>query len=88
MIHLNFIGSARMLRNDNITFRCVGICIIFSVWVLCNYYTATYTSLLAAPIYKPAVNSIQDLAESSTIKPLSLKASSTENFIMVKTILF
>ena len=83
-IYYLIIGSARILRNKNSKFRFASICTIFCLWILCNYYKGTYTSLLAAPIYKPVVNSIEDLAESSTIQPLSLTASSTENYIMVK----
>ena len=71
------------MRNENPHFRYAGISSIIALWILCNYYTCTYTSLLAVPIYKPVVNSIEDLADSTNIDPITIKGSNVENYIMV-----
>jgi hypothetical protein len=56
---------------------------IFGVFIITNYFTASYTSVLSIPVYKPIATSIEDLANSNTVKTLLIKGSSTDDYIMV-----
>ena len=71
------------LRNPSTSLRLVFICSITSVYVLTNYFTATFTSVLSIPILKASVNSIEDVANSSTVKALLFKGTNTDTYIMV-----
>ncbi|EFX82837.1 hypothetical protein DAPPUDRAFT_240814 [Daphnia pulex] len=73
------------LRNQASTFRMTLFVSVFGVFIITNYYTASYTSMLSSPNFKPIVNSIEDLATSDSVKTLLIKGSSTDEYIMSST---
>ena len=58
---------------------------ILGVYIISNYFTATFTSVLSIPIFKASVNSIEDLANSGSVKALLFKGSNTDEYIMVSS---
>ncbi|XP_046457341.1 uncharacterized protein LOC124204337 isoform X1 [Daphnia pulex] len=73
------------LRNQSSSFRMTFFVSVFGVFIISNYFTAPYTSMLSIPIFKPIVNSIEDLATSDSVKTLLIKGSSTDEYIMSST---
>ncbi|XP_032798475.2 glutamate receptor U1 [Daphnia magna] len=69
-------------RGSSIPFRIVCFVTIFGIYIAMNYFTASYTSILSTPVFKTAVNSIEDSAKSRTVKTLLIKGSSTDEHIM------
>ncbi|XP_032783809.2 glutamate receptor U1 [Daphnia magna] len=69
-------------RGSSTPFRIVCCASLFGIYIAVNYFTATYTSFLSTPVFKTAVNSVEDLANSATVKTLLNKGSSTEELIM------
>lgn len=72
-------------RGSSTPFRIVCCASLFGIYIAVNYFTATYTSFLSTPVFKTAVNSVEDLANSATVKTLLNKGSSTEELIMVSS---
>ncbi|XP_032798488.2 uncharacterized protein LOC116935248 [Daphnia magna] len=70
------------LRGSSTPFRIVCIVSVFGIYITINYFTASYTSILSTPVFKTAVNSIEDSAKSTTVKTLLIKGSSTDEHIM------
>lgn len=56
--------------------------------VIVNSYTTTLASYLMAPRYKPLVNSIEDIADSSRPMLMVLKEGSYESFLLVFSFVF
>lgn len=71
------------LRNNSFHFRlaCVFACMGF--FIISNYFTASFTSLISVPLFRLPVNSIEELANSQTVKTLLLKGSSTDEYFLV-----
>nr|CAH0105719.1 unnamed protein product [Daphnia galeata] len=73
------------LGNRSSPFRLVFLVSIFGVFIITNFFTVSYTSVLSIPVYKPIATSIEDLANSNTVKTLLIKGSSTDEYIMSST---
>ncbi|XP_057368414.1 glutamate receptor U1-like [Daphnia carinata] len=69
-------------RSSSTSFRLVCCASLFGIYIAVNYFTASYTSILSTPVFKTAVNSVEDLARSTTVKTLLNKGSSTEELIL------
>ena len=54
---------------------------------LTRYYTGSFTSIISIPQFDPIVNSIEELANSKTVKALLVRGSSTDEYFMVNFIL-
>jgi hypothetical protein len=74
------------LRNRSTPLRLVCLVSFFGSFIIMNYFTASYTSILSIPNFKATVGSIEDLANNGAVNPLLIKGSSTEEYIMVSTI--
>lgn len=72
------------LRNTATTFRFVLGLTFFGIFIICNFYTAAWTSLMSTPIFKHVIGSVEELANSQTVKTLLVKGSSTDEYLMVK----
>ncbi|KAI9558825.1 hypothetical protein GHT06_015614 [Daphnia sinensis] len=72
-------------RGSSTPFRIVCLATIFGIYIAMNYFTASYTSILSTPVFKTAVNSIEDSAKSTTVKTLLIKGSSTDEHIMASS---
>ncbi len=75
--------SGVTLRNNSSSFRLVWGVSFLGIFIICNYYTATYTSLVSMPTFNPIINSIEELADSETVNALIVKGSTTEEYILV-----
>ncbi|XP_057368411.1 glutamate receptor ionotropic, kainate glr-3-like [Daphnia carinata] len=72
-------------RGSTTPFRILCLATIFGIYITMNYFTASYTSILSTPVFKPAINSIEDSAKSTTVKTLLIKGSSTDEHIMASS---
>ncbi|EFX82841.1 hypothetical protein DAPPUDRAFT_316351 [Daphnia pulex] len=70
------------LRNRSTPLRLVCLVSFFGSFIIMNYFTASYTSILSIPNFKATVGSIEDLANNGAVNPLLIKGSSTEEYIM------
>lgn len=71
-------------RNSSVHYRLLCASSFLGIFVISNYFTASYTSMLSIPIFEPTVNSVEDLAyKESAIKTLLVKGSSTDELILV-----
>lgn len=65
-------------------FRILVVFASLGIFIICNYYTGAYTSLLSIPSYQPLAESVEDLAYKDNVKTYVLKGSSADVNIMVK----
>ncbi|KAI9558826.1 hypothetical protein GHT06_015615 [Daphnia sinensis] len=72
-------------RGSSTPFRIVCLVTIFGIYIVVNYFTAFYTSILSTPVFKTAVSSIEDSAKSTTVTTLLIKGSSTDEHIMASS---
>ena len=61
--------------------------LFLGIFVITNYYTGSFTSIISIPQFDPIVNSIEELANSKTVKALLVRGSSTDEYFMVNFIL-
>ena len=74
--------SGVTLRNRSSSFRLACVVSFFGIFIIMNYFTASYTSELSIPNFKTTVSSIEDLANNRAVNPLLVKGSSSDEFIM------
>lgn len=73
------------MRNTSTLFRIpIGLSFL-TIYVITNYYTGAFTSLVSIPSFEDTITSITDLANSPNMKTLLIKGSSTDEYFMVIT---
>lgn len=83
---LMFVFKGITVKNASTPFRMVIIVSVSGLFIIGMVFTAAYTSYLTTPIFrKTLVNSVEDLANSKTVKTLLIKGSSTDEYIMVRS---
>lgn len=71
------------LHNPAPAFRLMCAFSFLGIYLLSNYYTGAYTSLLSIPLYQRTIRSIDDLAFDPNVITQTVKGSSTEEYVMV-----
>ena len=71
------------LKNTANPIRIVCIMGVFGVFIISNYFTAAYTSVMSIPTFKASVTSVTDLANSKTVNTFLMKGSGSDDYIMV-----
>lgn len=71
------------MRNTSPHFRLAMGISFLGIYLLSNFYTGAFTSLLSIPNFEAQIKSIEDLANSRTFKTLLIRGSSTDEYFMV-----